>query len=47
MFRNLIITQTVLHELEHAYQSKISDDASKVDIESKIIRNLKLGASIY
>lgn len=37
MFKNLIITQMILHELEHAYQNKILD--SKEDsVENRLIK---------
>ena len=35
MFKNLIITQIVFHELEHAYQFKQTDNKSDNSIESK------------
>lgn len=38
MFKNLTITQILLHELEHAYQSKQADDKFDNSIEAKLIR---------
>ena len=38
MFRNMQLTQFILHELEHAYQSKQADDESDNSIEAKLIR---------
>lgn len=37
MFRNLTITQTILHELEHAYQMKQVDNKSDDSIEAKLV----------
>lgn len=37
MFRNLTITQIVLHELEHAYQNKQADDKKNNSIETRLI----------
>lgn len=37
MFRNLTITQYILHELEHAFQNKQTDDKSDDSLEAKLI----------
>lgn len=37
MFRNLTITQYILHELEHAFQNKQADNKSDNSIEKKLI----------
>ena len=37
LFRNFIITQSILHELEHAYQYKKAKDKNNQSIEKKII----------
>lgn len=37
MFRNITITQTILHELEHAYQIKQVDNKSDDSIEAKLV----------
>ncbi len=37
MFRNLTITQYILHELEHAFQNKQADDKSDDSIEAKLV----------
>ena len=37
-YRNLVITQIILHELEHASQYKKSDSKSDSSIETKLIR---------
>ncbi len=37
MFRNLTITEMILHELEHACQNKKADDKSDNSIEAKLI----------
>ena len=37
MFRNLTITQYILHELEHAFQNKQADDKSDNSIEAKLV----------
>lgn len=38
MFRNLTITQYILHELEHAFQNKQADNKSDDSIEAKLIK---------
>lgn len=38
MFKNLLITQYLLHELEHASQFKQSDDVLDRSIEAKLVR---------
>ena len=38
MFRNLLITQFLLHELEHAIQNKKANDKSDNTIDAKLIR---------
>ncbi|MBE6138770.1 MAG: hypothetical protein E7173_03400 [Firmicutes bacterium] len=38
MFRNLTITQIILHELEHAYQNKQADSKADSSIEVKLIK---------
>lgn len=38
LFRNLITTQIILHELEHAYQYKQADNKTDNSIEEKLIR---------
>ena len=37
MFKNLTITQYILHELEHAFQNKQADDKSDNSIEAKLV----------
>lgn len=37
MFRNLTITQYILHELEHAFQNKQADNKSDDSIEAKLV----------
>ena len=37
MFKNLTITQYILHELEHAYQNKQTDNKADDSIEAKLI----------
>ena len=38
MFKNLMIMQFILHELEHAYQFKQADNKSDKSVEAKLIR---------
>lgn len=38
MFRNLTITQIILHELEHAFQNKQFDDKFDNSIEAKLVK---------
>ncbi len=38
MFRNLTITQFILHEIEHAFQNKQSDNKSDNSIETRLIK---------
>ncbi len=38
MFKNSTITQAILHELEHAYQNKVSDGVDDGTIETKLIK---------
>ena len=37
MWRNLKVAQIILHELEHAYQSKVFDEKNNITLEEKII----------
>lgn len=36
-FRNLIVTQIILHELEHAYQHKLTSNRADTSLETKLI----------
>ena len=38
LYKNLTITQYILHELEHAYQNKKTDDKNDKSIEAKLIK---------
>ena len=38
VYRNLIVTQIILHELVHAYQDKKADDKSDNSVEAKLLR---------
>ncbi len=38
MYKNLTITQIILHELEHAYQNKQTDNKSSNSIEVKLVK---------
>lgn len=46
MWRNLKVAQIILHELEHAYQSKVFDENNNIKIEDKII-NICLQSTKY